>query len=81
MLAGNNKSKKLIGQIKVPTLVQCGSADSVVFGSEELDELMDMSDKTVKIYESLFHEVYNELEEDRRLVLKDLGDWLDGHVT
>ena len=80
LLAGNNKAKKLIGQIRVPTLVQCGSADTVVFGIEGLDELMVMSDKTVKIYEGLFHEVYNELEEDRRIVLKDLGDWLDSHV-
>ena len=81
LLAGNYKSKQLIGQIEVPTLVQCGSADSVVFGIEELDELMVMSDKTVKIYDSLFHEVYNELEEDRKIVLKELGDWLDRHVT
>jgi len=81
LLAGNNKANQLIGQIRVPTLVQCGSADTVVFGIEDLDELMVMPDKTIKIYDRLFHEIYNELEEDRRLVLKDLGDWLDSHVT
>jgi alpha-beta hydrolase superfamily lysophospholipase len=81
LLRGNDKATQLIGQIGVPTLVQCGSADTTVFGREELDELMVMSDKTIKIYEGLFHEVYNELEEDRRTVLKDLGDWLDSHVS
>jgi len=46
----------------------------------ELDELMTMPDKTIKIYEGLYHEVYNELEEDRRRVLTDLSNWLDDHV-
>ena len=81
LLAGTNKAKQLIGQIRVPTLVQCGSDDTVVFGREELNKLMVMSDKTFKIYEGLYHDVYNELKEDRKIVLKDLGDWLDSHVT
>jgi acylglycerol lipase len=81
LLVGTNKAKQLIGHIRIPTLVQCGSDDTVVLGREELDKLMVMSDKTVKIYEGLYHDIYNELEEDRKIVLNDLGDWLDSHVT
>jgi alpha-beta hydrolase superfamily lysophospholipase len=61
-------------------LVQSGSSDKLILGADELDGLMSMPDKTIKIYEGLYHEVYNELEEDRRRVLTDLGDWLDDHL-
>lgn len=79
LIAGSNKAKQLINQIMVPTLVQSGSKDTVVLGTEEFDGLMTMPDKTIKIYEGLYHDVYHELEEDRKIVLKDLGDWLDNH--
>ena len=78
--AGTNKAKQLMGDIKVPALVQCGSDDTVVLGAEELDELLVMPDKTIKIYKGLYHEIYNEPEEYRKIVLKDLNDWLDSHV-
>jgi acylglycerol lipase len=73
------KAKGLLGQIKIPTLVQSGSEDKAMLGTEEFKDLLTVSDKTVKIYDGLYHEVYNELEKDRKVVLKDLGDWLDSH--
>jgi alpha-beta hydrolase superfamily lysophospholipase len=36
-------------------------------------------DKTLKIYEGLYHESFNELPEDRERVLDDLVAWLDEH--
>ncbi|MHA1894307.1 MAG: lysophospholipase [Candidatus Helarchaeota archaeon] len=72
--------KKFVGNLKLPILIQCGSADVAVQGRDELINLLTMDDKTIKIYDGLYHEVYNELEEDRKIVLKDLGDWLDKHV-
>ena len=39
-----------------------------------------MNDKTIKIYQGLYNEVYNELEQDRKIVLKDLRDWLNSHI-
>ncbi|MFX1296813.1 MAG: alpha/beta hydrolase [Promethearchaeota archaeon] len=74
------KAKKLLGQIKIPVLLQSGSEDPEMLGAEKFDELLTTIDKTVKIYEGLYHEVYNEVEEDRKVVLKDLGDWLDNHI-
>lgn len=73
------KAKGLLGQIKIPVLVQSGSEDKAMLGTEKLKDLLTVPDKTVKIYSGLYHEVYNELEKDRKVVLKDLGDWLDSH--
>jgi len=67
------------GNINIPVLIQCGSADTSFSGQEELYNAMTSNDKTIKIYEGLKHEVYNELEEDRKLVLKDLHNWLNEH--
>jgi alpha-beta hydrolase superfamily lysophospholipase len=78
---GVSKAKKLVDQIKIPTLVQFGSADNVMLNGEEFAELLTMPDKTIKIYDNCLHEIYNEIEEDRTIALKDLGDWLDKHVA
>jgi len=73
------KGRKLLGQIKIPTLVQGGAEDKAMLGAEKFNDLLTVEDKTVKIYPGLFHEVYNELEDDRKTVLGNLGDWLDSH--
>ncbi|MFX0012576.1 MAG: serine aminopeptidase domain-containing protein, partial [Candidatus Hermodarchaeota archaeon] len=64
-----------------PLLVQCGAEDSLIKGSEEmLINAFKMEDKTILIYEGLYHEVYNESKEEREKVLKDLSSWLDKHL-
>jgi len=73
------KGGKLLGQIKIPTLVQSGSEDAAMLGAEKFKDLLTVEDKTVKIYPGLYHEIYNELEKDKKITLKDLGDWLDSH--
>ncbi len=77
---GIDKAKSLLNQIKIPVLVQSGSEDPEMLGAAEFENLLQCEDKTVKIYEGLFHEVYNEVEKDRQVVLKDLGEWLDNHI-
>ncbi|WP_287586197.1 alpha/beta hydrolase [Candidatus Borrarchaeum sp.] len=52
LIAANMQAKKLVSQIRIPTLVQSRSSDSLVLGADELDELMSMPDKTVN-YPSL----------------------------
>jgi alpha-beta hydrolase superfamily lysophospholipase len=39
-------------------------------------EKLEASDKTLQVYEGLYHEIYNELEAQREQVLSDLADWL-----
>jgi alpha-beta hydrolase superfamily lysophospholipase len=66
--------------IKVPVLIQLGSKDTAFSGQKELFEKIGASDKTLKRYEGLKHEVYNELAADRAVVLADLRTWLDAHL-
>ena len=40
-----------------------------------LHDLAGSADKTLKVYEGLYHEVYNEPEHD--LVLRDVESWLE----
>ncbi len=67
-------------KIKIPTLLQAGSADESFADRELLFERLGAEDKTLKIYEGLRHEIYNELIDDRKIVLKDLVEWLDKHI-
>jgi len=69
-----------ISSIPIPILGQCGGADALMLSPSELFSSVTSSDKDLKIYENLYHEVYNELESDRKSVLKDLTEWLNAHI-
>ncbi|HSN70641.1 MAG TPA: lysophospholipase [Steroidobacteraceae bacterium] len=66
-----------IGALRLPVLVQHGTADSLV----ELDAVrplydrLESADQTVLTYEGFFHEIFNEPERAR--VIGDLKNWLD----
>ena len=63
-----------------PLLILQGSADRIVdpTGSRELYEAVPVSDKTLKWYEGLYHEIFNEPEKE--MVMQDLCEWLDARV-
>lgn len=65
-----------IQKLDIPILIQCGGEDQSFIRRHELFDGLAATDKTLKIYPALKHEVYNELEADRRLVLADLSAWL-----
>lgn len=67
-------------KITLPILFQHGEKDSLaaVAGSQYLFDHVGSADKTLKIYPGLFHEIYNEPEQDA--VLGDLIAWFDAHV-
>lgn len=66
--------------LTVPVLLQHGTADELadVTGSELIAELAGSADLTLKTYNGLFHEVFNEPEKEQ--VLDDLIDWLAPRV-
>jgi len=66
--------------IRVPILVLQGSADRLVDpkGAQMLYGAVSSTDKSIKVYEGLYHEVYNEPEHDR--VLGDVEAWLEAHL-
>ncbi len=67
-------------EVELPLLVMHGTADTAAppRGSEELYARANTHDKTLKLYEGLYHEIFNEPERDE--VLGDLAAWLDAHT-
>ena len=67
------------GRIILPLLILQGGADEMVdpSGAQLLLDLVGSTDRTLKIYDGMYHEVFNELEHDR--VLDDLQRWLEAH--
>ncbi|MEE3848992.1 alpha/beta hydrolase [Gordonia sp. LSe1-13] len=66
--------------LRLPVLVMHGGDDALTSpaGSELVDRLAGSSDKTLTIYDGLYHEIFNEPERER--VLDDVIDWLEGHL-
>jgi len=66
--------------IELPILIMHGSSDKLsdVSGSEMLYANVSSEDKTLKIYEGLYHEILNEPEQDE--VKQDILAWLDAHI-
>lgn len=65
--------------IRLPILLLHGEADQLTApsGSIALHETVGSSDKTLRIYPGLFHEIFNEPEQEK--VLGDMYAWLDEH--
>lgn len=66
--------------ITLPLLIMQGTADKLVSreGSKLLFAKAGSKDKTLKLYEGFYHEIFNEKERDQ--VFADLDPWLDSHV-
>ncbi|MGW0251855.1 alpha/beta hydrolase [Nocardia goodfellowii] len=73
--------KGRLDKLTVPTLVLHGTADSLAApsSSDLIERGAGADDLTVLRYEGLYHEVFNEPEQDK--VLGDVVDWLQAHVT
>ncbi|MET9490089.1 lysophospholipase [Nocardia sp. NPDC006630] len=69
-----------LDRLTAPLLVQHGAADGLASptGADLLERDAASKDKTVIRYPGLFHEIYNEPEQDK--VLTDLVNWLDAHI-
>jgi alpha-beta hydrolase superfamily lysophospholipase len=68
--------------LKVPTLLQVAGDDHLVNSRSSIQffEKLVIEDKTLHVYDGLYHEIYNEGKDQRRQVLKDLEDWLEKHL-
>jgi alpha-beta hydrolase superfamily lysophospholipase len=67
-------------KIKLPFILLQGSDDKLVdpAGAQMLYDMATSADKTLKYYDGLYHEVFNEPERDT--VLKDVETWLEAHL-
>lgn len=80
MFESFKKLPNIVGDINYPILIQKGLADATVTGYDELKNALKTENVTIQEYDGLYHEIYNESEEDRERVLKDLREWLENHI-
>ncbi len=64
--------------LRLPLLALHGGADKLAgpAGSRLVVERATSTDKTLKVYEGLYHEIFNEREADRARVIGDLCTWV-----
>jgi len=79
LIEAGQRIRARAGELRLPLLLLHGSDDQVVpkSGSEVIYQQAGSTDKTLKIYPGLYHEVHNELEKE--MVLNDAVNWLDQH--
>lgn len=76
LLRAGDEARSRLHELAVPFLVFHGTADPLATPawSKRLYERAAVEDKTLKLYEGLYHETFNEPEQDE--VLDDLSTWL-----
>ncbi|HKJ21055.1 MAG TPA: alpha/beta hydrolase, partial [Woeseiaceae bacterium] len=80
MTATMQRTLARAADIRLPIMLMHGEKDALASasGSREMFENAGSEDKTLKIYPDLFHEIFNEPEQDQ--VLADMSDWLEAHL-
>jgi alpha-beta hydrolase superfamily lysophospholipase len=68
-------------KITLPIMIAQGRADKLVdpAGAQMLYDTVGSTDKNIRIYDGLYHEVFNEPEHDK--VLRDVEEWLEAHLS
>ena len=79
MLGAMQRVTAKTDKIVLPFIVVQGGADKLIDpgGAQMLYDKAGSKDKTLKVYEGLYHEVHNEPE--REVMFKDLEAWLATH--
>jgi len=81
-LAAMDKTTQSAARLSIPVLLQVAGDDRIVDAnaSKQFFENISSIDKTLYVYDGLYHEIYNELDDDRENVLADLDRWIDDHI-
>ncbi|MGB2983547.1 MAG: lysophospholipase [Candidatus Bipolaricaulia bacterium] len=81
MLKAMQRTTREAGKITIPLLILHGSEDKLADpdGARMLREAAGSTDKVLKIYPGLHHEIYNEPEHAE--VLTDVETWLAAHLS
>jgi len=68
--------------INIPILVQAAGEDRLVSTKAVVAffESLTVPDQSLRVYNGLYHEIYNELEPDRKKVISELTDWLSERI-
>lgn len=80
LFAGMHTAQAEAARISLPMLILHGGADVMTSpeGSRLLHQHIASSDKTLKVYPGLYHEIFNEPE--RAEVLQTVLDWCEGRL-
>jgi acylglycerol lipase len=78
MFSELSKLYDTVPQIKLPTLIMAGNGGPDGGRSRVLFERIGSKDKTLKLYEGLLHEIFNEPEYPQ--VMADIETWLNKHI-
>ncbi len=81
-LSAMERANNQASEINVPFLMQLAGDDHIAdaAASKSFFERVSSKDKTLHIYEGLYHEIFNEKEEDRKLALDDLESWIGSRI-
>lgn len=73
----------VLPMIQLPLLVMHGGEDRLagVSGSRMVVERVASRDKTLKVYDGLYHEIFNELPADRQRVIDDMTAWITSRAA
>lgn len=80
MLRGAGLTAQESPNVTLPTLILHGTADRLTdpTGSQMLYDQVSSTDRTLRFYDGLYHEIFNEPE--REQVFADVAAWLEAHV-
>ncbi len=80
LFAAMGEARERAGQITLPMLLMHGGSDAMTSpeGSEFLHQHIGSQDKTLRIYDGLFHEIFNEVEAPQ--IYAEMIAWLDNHL-
>ncbi len=82
LLAAMESVNQQASALNVPVLMQVAGEDYLVNAdsSKHFFEKLTLQDKTLHVYDDMYHEIYNAPEDQKERVLDDLEDWLDKHI-
>jgi acylglycerol lipase len=70
-------------KLTLPMLLMHGTADKLagVGGSEMVYRSIRSQDKTIRLYDGLYHEIFNEVPADRARVFADVAGWIKARIA
>jgi alpha-beta hydrolase superfamily lysophospholipase len=82
LLAAVESVNQQASSLNVPVLMQVAGEDYLVDAdsSKHFFEKLTLEDKTLHLYDGMYHEIYNAPQDQKERVLDDLEAWLDKHL-
>jgi alpha-beta hydrolase superfamily lysophospholipase len=83
LLAAMESVNQQASALNVPVLMQVAGEDYLVNAdsSKHFFEKLTLQDKTLHVYDDMYHEIYNAPEDQKERVLDDLETWLEKRMN